>query len=60
MRNTPATPTQAAIMIIAMPCVTEYCMEMLGPRTITNEKVELGHCIDYTAGAVVEDFVRDH
>jgi len=46
-------------MIVAMLCVTEYCVEMPGPRTTTNGKIELEHCIDYTTGAAEEEFVRD-
>jgi len=47
-------------MIVVMPCVTEYCVEMPGPRTTTNEKVERERCIDYTTSAAEEEFVRDH
>lgn len=36
-----------------MPCVTGYCVEMPGPRTITNEKVDRECCIKYTTGAAV-------
>ena len=34
--------------------------KQLGSLTITNEKVELERCIDYTTGAMEEEFVRDH
>jgi len=44
-------------MIVVMLCVTEYCVEMPGPRTTTNEKVELERCINYTSGAAEEEFV---
>lgn len=34
--------------------------KQLGPRTITNEKVERERYIDYTTSAAEEEFVRDH
>ena len=46
-------------MIVVMLCVTEYCVEMPGPRTMPSEKVELERCIDYTTSAAEEEFVRD-
>jgi len=38
-------------MIVVMPCVTEYFMEMLGPRTMPDQKVDRECCIEYTTGA---------
>jgi len=46
-------------MIVVMSCVTEHCVEMLSPRTRTNEKVERERCIEYTSGAAEEEFARD-
>ena len=47
-------------MIVIMPCVTEYCKEILGPRTTPNEKVDQERGVAYTSSAAEEEFARDY
>jgi len=40
--------------------VTTYCVEMLDPRTIINEKVDRERGVAYTTSAAEEDFVGNY